>query len=82
MSLFFLLPTSSPLTPCSRSPDPNDPESHKNEGFLKNLWHNLTNHPAHQEKPSGESSDSTTAKKPDDKASGDDDAKKPGSGSS
>ncbi|KAI1324155.1 putative mitochondrial DnaJ chaperone [Xylariaceae sp. FL0255] len=25
-----------------------DPATHKNEGFLKNMWHNLTNHPAHK----------------------------------
>ncbi|KAI0852600.1 hypothetical protein F5Y00DRAFT_227108 [Daldinia vernicosa] len=25
-----------------------DPASHRNEGFLKSIWHNLTNHPAHQ----------------------------------
>lgn len=24
-----------------------DPASHKNEGFLKSMWHILTNHPAH-----------------------------------
>lgn len=28
----------------------NNPESHKNEGFLKSMWHNITNHPAHQKK--------------------------------
>ncbi|POR36206.1 DnaJ, mitochondrial, partial [Tolypocladium paradoxum] len=28
--------------------DPSDPEAHKNEGFLKSMWHTLTNHPAHQ----------------------------------
>lgn len=27
-------------------------EDHKNEGFLKSIWHNLTNHPAHQKQPS------------------------------
>ncbi|KAK3306589.1 uncharacterized protein B0T15DRAFT_395320 [Chaetomium strumarium] len=49
------------------SANDNDPESHKNEGFLKSLWHNLTNHPAHQQKPSdGSGSES----------SGDSDAKK------
>jgi molecular chaperone DnaJ len=31
--------------------DPDSPESHKNEGFLKSIWHNLTNHPAHQAQP-------------------------------
>ncbi|KAI1468712.1 uncharacterized protein F4812DRAFT_424306 [Daldinia caldariorum] len=25
-----------------------DPETHRNEGFLRSIWHNLTNHPAHQ----------------------------------
>jgi molecular chaperone DnaJ len=25
--------------------------AHENEGFLKSLWHNITNHPAHQKKP-------------------------------
>ncbi|CAK7266689.1 mdj1 protein precursor [Sporothrix epigloea] len=28
--------------------------SHENEGFLKSIWHNLTNHPAHQKQPEGE----------------------------
>ncbi|KAK4156845.1 hypothetical protein C8A00DRAFT_30283 [Chaetomidium leptoderma] len=45
-----------------RSPvDENDPEAHKNESFLKSLWHNLTNHPAHQgqKKPEDSSSSST-----------------------
>lgn len=26
-----------------------DPASHENEGFLKSMWHNLTNHPAHRD---------------------------------
>lgn len=26
------------------------PDSHQDEGFLKSLWHNLTNHPGHQQK--------------------------------
>ncbi|CEJ85054.1 Putative Chaperone DnaJ [[Torrubiella] hemipterigena] len=39
-----------------RSTDPSDPESHKNEGFLKSMWHNFTNHPAHQNKSDGKSS--------------------------
>ncbi|KAK3292246.1 uncharacterized protein B0H64DRAFT_224931 [Chaetomium fimeti] len=47
--------------------DENDPEAHKNEGFLKSLWHNLTNHPAHQQRPEG----SEDTKKP-----GDDKTKK------
>ncbi|GAO16824.1 hypothetical protein UVI_02053630 [Ustilaginoidea virens] len=25
-----------------------DPGTHKNEGFLKSMWHTLTNHPAHE----------------------------------
>jgi molecular chaperone DnaJ len=33
--------------------DPNDPESHKNEGFLKSMWHTFTNHPAHQQNKDG-----------------------------
>ncbi|KAH6856802.1 hypothetical protein B0I37DRAFT_301094 [Chaetomium sp. MPI-CAGE-AT-0009] len=58
--------------------DENNPDAHKNEGFLKSLWHNLTNHPAHQQG----SDSSEGAKKP-----GDGEAKKPsgpgsGSGSS
>ncbi|KXJ95697.1 BRO1-like domain-domain-containing protein [Microdochium bolleyi] len=34
------------------SPD-NDPASHENEGFLKSMWHNLTNHPAHRHNQDG-----------------------------
>lgn len=30
---------------------PSDEEWHKSEGFLKSMWHNLTNHPAHQKRP-------------------------------
>ncbi|CAK7228020.1 mdj1 protein precursor [Sporothrix curviconia] len=30
-----------------------DPANHQNEGFLKSIWHNLTNHPAHQKQPEG-----------------------------
>ncbi|GAW22977.1 hypothetical protein ANO14919_125240 [Xylariales sp. No.14919] len=26
-----------------------DPATHKSEGFLKSMWHNLTNHPAHRD---------------------------------
>ncbi|ERS98918.1 chaperone DnaJ [Sporothrix schenckii ATCC 58251] len=33
-----------------------DPASHNNEGFLKSIWHNLTNHPAHQ-KQDGDAKD-------------------------
>ncbi|CAK7566287.1 MAG: mdj1 protein precursor [Sporothrix epigloea] len=34
-----------------------DPASHENEGFLKSIWHNLTNHPAHQKQSEGETSE-------------------------
>lgn len=37
------------------SPDPKDPDSHKDEGFLKSMWHNLTHHPAHEKDASGAS---------------------------
>ncbi|KAM0810719.1 putative DnaJ [Seiridium cardinale] len=55
------------------SPNPSkddDPETHRNEGFLKSIWHNLTQHPAHQKKPENSSAsekkaDGTTEKKPD-----------------
>ncbi|KAI2623496.1 hypothetical protein GGS26DRAFT_583616 [Hypomontagnella submonticulosa] len=40
-----------------------DPATHRNEGFLKSMWHNLTNHPAHQ-KPEDHAADGQ--KKPDD----------------
>ncbi|KAI0482517.1 hypothetical protein GGR56DRAFT_663395 [Xylariaceae sp. FL0804] len=49
-----------------------DPETHQNEGFLKSMWHNLTNHPSHQ-KP-------TEPKKTEDKKA-DEDKKESGSGS-
>jgi len=26
-----------------------DPNSHHNEGFLKSLWHKVTDHPAHRD---------------------------------
>lgn len=35
--------------------DSSDAETHKNEGFLKNIWHTLTNHPAHQKDAQGQS---------------------------
>ncbi|PTB80505.1 DnaJ-domain-containing protein [Trichoderma longibrachiatum ATCC 18648] len=35
------------------SSDPNDPNTHKDEGFLKSMWHTLTNHPAHEKDASG-----------------------------
>ncbi|KAK8106194.1 Chaperone DnaJ [Apiospora kogelbergensis] len=31
-----------------------DPATHRNEGFLRSMWHNLTNHPMHQNPPSNE----------------------------
>ncbi|GAP86226.2 putative mitochondrial chaperone [Rosellinia necatrix] len=40
--------------PGTASPGPkeatrdDDPVTHQNEGFLKSMWHNLTNHPAHR----------------------------------
>lgn len=46
----------------STQSDPSDPESHKNEGFLKSMWHNLTNHPAHEK--AGETNSSSTSDKP------------------
>jgi molecular chaperone DnaJ len=50
----------------SAPPDGSDPESHKNEGFLKSMWHTFTNHPAHQKGPeaSTDSSDETKTKEP------------------
>ncbi|KAF5505938.1 DnaJ-like protein 1 [Colletotrichum siamense] len=37
------------VTPQGSQPiSPEDSESHKNEGFLKSMWHTLTNHPAHK----------------------------------
>jgi molecular chaperone DnaJ len=64
-------------------------DSHKNEGFLKSMWHNLTNHPAHQgpetkEAEAAKSTDSpagTDAEKTQKKAEGDDAKKDTGSGS-
>lgn len=59
--------------------DPNA-NSHKNEGFLKSMWHNLTNHPAHQEKPNGESTSGSSSSDKDSKSdaskSTEDDSKK------
>lgn len=60
--------------------DPSDPESHKNEGFLKSMWHTLTNNPAHQ-KPEDANED-TASKKTDEKPKEDPKSKSPGSGSS
>lgn len=35
-------------------------EDHKNEGFLKSIWHNITNHPAHRKPESDGEADSKT----------------------
>ncbi|EPE09946.1 mitochondrial chaperone [Ophiostoma piceae UAMH 11346] len=59
----------------NRNVDDSNPQSHENEGFLKSMWHNLTNHPAHQNKADGTSSDESSSSatkdtkdtKPDDK---------------
>ncbi|KAJ9149033.1 hypothetical protein NKR23_g4533 [Pleurostoma richardsiae] len=51
---------------------------HKNEGFLKSMWHNLTNHPAHQNNPEGSdpgSSDKPDASKKEDEPKKDDESK-------
>lgn len=55
-----------------RSSDASKTEDHKNEGFLKSIWHNLTNHPAHQkdnntEGQTGSTTNADAEKKPDDK---------------
>ncbi|KAL6923712.1 hypothetical protein FSST1_000986 [Fusarium sambucinum] len=47
------------------SRDSNDPESHRDEGFLKSLWHTLTNHPAHQKSNEDGSQNDGSTKKPD-----------------
>ncbi|CAK7229816.1 mdj1 protein precursor [Sporothrix bragantina] len=36
-----------------------DPASHQSEGFLKSIWHNLTNHPAHQKPSEGDAAKTT-----------------------
>lgn len=48
-----------PLSSSTSSSDASA-EDHKNEGFLKSIWHNLTNHPAHQ-KPEGKADDTSSA---------------------
>lgn len=60
-----------------------DGASHENEGFLKSLWHNITNHPAHQKKPEDEAAAKDgKGGKPDDKPKSEDGSKKDsGSGS-
>ncbi|KAI1498705.1 hypothetical protein F5X99DRAFT_311751 [Biscogniauxia marginata] len=54
-----------------------DPATHQSEGFLKAMWHNLTNHPAHRD--SGENS--TTDKNRPDGRSDEQSKKDSGSGS-
>ncbi|KAG5930213.1 hypothetical protein E4U42_002615 [Claviceps africana] len=51
-----------------------DASSHKNEGFLKSIWHNLTNHAAHQQETAqdNDQADKTSS----DKNDGNDDRKK------
>ena len=44
-----------------------DPATHQNEGFLKSIWHNLTNHPAHRDSMGGSN---TEEKRPEDNQSG------------
>ena len=34
-----------------------DPAEHQNEGFLRSMWHNLTNNPAHRAANENHSSD-------------------------
>ncbi|KAI0913704.1 hypothetical protein F4823DRAFT_536708 [Ustulina deusta] len=41
-----------------------DPATHRSEGFLKSMWHNLTNHPAHRDSTG---TSSTEEKKPEHK---------------
>lgn len=57
-----------------------DPELHKNEGFLKSMWHTLTNHPAHQKNEDGSSSTKDDTKPTDSKK--EDDSKKKADGNS
>ncbi len=44
-----------------------DPATHSSEGFLKTMWHNLTNHPAHRpgQPPSSDDPEKPTDKKAD-----------------
>ncbi|KAI1367333.1 hypothetical protein F5Y08DRAFT_298892 [Xylaria arbuscula] len=44
-----------------------DPATHQNEGFLKSMWHNLTNHPAHRDSTGASN---TGEKKPEDNQAG------------
>lgn len=35
---------------CRTQSSKSEEDEHKHEGFFKSMWHNLTNHPAHQKK--------------------------------
>jgi molecular chaperone DnaJ len=53
-----------------------DAESHKNEGFLKSIWHTLTNHPAHQKDGEGKEEPSSDKKDESPKKAEEDEKKK------
>ncbi|PSS02089.1 hypothetical protein BD289DRAFT_458189 [Coniella lustricola] len=59
----MLKPSSSGESNNSSSSTATTEEDHKNEGILKSIWHNLTNHPAHRKSDaeSGSSTDSSSA---------------------
>ncbi|KAM3453990.1 hypothetical protein MY5147_007086 [Beauveria neobassiana] len=50
------------VSPSRNASTSNDAASHDNEGFLKSVWHKMTNHPAHQTKPDSESTSSAADK--------------------
>ncbi|EGX94771.1 mitochondrial DnaJ chaperone (Mdj1), putative [Cordyceps militaris CM01] len=47
------------VSPSRNAPPTDDVASNENEGFLKSVWHKMTHHPAHQNKPGGETGSST-----------------------
>ncbi|KAL9942531.1 hypothetical protein ACHAQF_008995 [Verticillium nonalfalfae] len=47
------------VSPTGSTVDPDASDSHKNEGFLKSMWHTLTNHPAHKKSETDASGSST-----------------------
>lgn len=51
-------------------------EDHKNEGFLKSIWHNLTNHPAHQQQTSDKDGESKSTSNTEDSQRKTEDEKK------
>ncbi|KAF7562510.1 hypothetical protein G7046_g1622 [Stylonectria norvegica] len=60
--------------------DPNASEAHKNEGFLKSMWHTLTSNAAHQKTPDGETktgSEQKTSEGDSSSSSKEKDSKKP-----